>query len=625
MGNIQCYYPTTTTNSDRSLYEDRGDDVDAAAFAVALLRSAESTDNNGESRGTAAGETDEAVVYRTRTEKRFLGAHREAPPNKVLIDTREVAKALIEQAGEIMRREIALRMSSDNSIESAGTGEDGTGDEEVSEVIPPPSIFSPTEITTVSAATQLATNLDPSSPYRRKKGNRGGATSARLAEEEDDDDDDDETENIENITTGGRRSTTPRIKSEKAFLEKQLLYENVQSVLESTRKRYAFGDNGRGRKGGAKATTGATGDLRRLLKYDCGVLMCLEDQENIDYIRKVQQHSAVLYLRIDSLSALYYQNHLSKSMPAGQNDIAAFAATSLLSHQRRQKQQPNPILLTTAPSPKRSFPQQGTPGLASSVVSDSTSSGEHVVEWGTGPPSRPVQLLLTETVFLELGITGSLGLVDRRIPRYHESQRRRPRSPEHYVVLLNRRTSIPLAVCALKKTAQGPPTVRIYATKPRFFRQHPVSTTAKLGLNWSKTPPLPLYPWADMVCEGTYPDRVRYSIFMASGADSKFEESPRYRAVHDSCNCPEIRVVGRTEREKEYSGCAVMTLCRDEDDEDFRKSGTSVLRDVIDEDDGTIYFRLSISKGIDPALLICFSAFVDEYIEKFMRSINYHP
>jgi hypothetical protein len=91
---------------------------------------------------------------------------------------------------------------------------------------------------------------------------------------------------------------------------------------------------------------------------------------------------------------------------------------------------------------------------------------------------------------------------------------------------------------------------------------------------------------------------------MATGSDGRFEIRPSYCAVHESSGSPEIKVVGRTERETYHAGCAVVSLCKE--------SNASA-------DDDEAFVRLSISRGIDPALLICFAAFVDEALEKTMR------
>ena len=175
--------------------------------------------------------------------------------------------------------------------------------------------------------------------------------------------------------------------------------------------------------------------------------------------------------------------------------------------------------------------------------------------------------------------------------------------PDQYTVLLNRRSGIPIAVCALKTPNKGPPIVRIFTTQQRVFGQNEAATTDQLGLNWAQGS-LPLYPWAEIVTEGEYPEQVRYSIFLTTGWQGEFEDSPSYHASHVSPGSPEVRVMGRTEREEKHSGCAVFTLCQ------------APAQCGSDDD---VFWKVSIARGIDPALMICFAAFVDEAMEKTMR------
>lgn len=132
-----------------------------------------------------------------------------------------------------------------------------------------------------------------------------------------------------------------------------------------------------------------------------------------------------------------------------------------------------------------------------------------------------------------------------------------------------------------------------------MFGQRPAASTRKLGLDWSES--LPLYTWAEIVTEGKA-EKLKYAIFMASGSSGHFEDSPSYRAAHDVNGAPVIRMVGRTEKEKTLSGCAVISLTRDEN--------------AIDD---AVFFHISVARGIDPALMICFTSLVDEVMEKAMR------
>lgn len=219
------------------------------------------------------------------------------------------------------------------------------------------------------------------------------------------------------------------------------------------------------------------------------------------------------------------------------------------------------------------------------------------------PPSTPIRTLVTNSILADLALTGSLGLVPRKSHLPLPSNRKRP---DHYLVLLNRRSGAPLAVCSLRAGTTGPPVMRIYATKPRLYGQKKAADTRQLGLGWCPDN-WSLFAWAEVVTEGRYPDPLRYSIYMASGSDGRFEELPSYRARHDeNLESPLVRVIGRTERERNYAPCALVSLCR--------------MEDSFDEDD--IFLRLSISKGIDPALIVCFASFVDELLEKSMHLQN---
>eukprot|EP00522_Entomoneis_paludosa_P015143 CAMPEP_0172461154 /NCGR_PEP_ID=MMETSP1065-20121228/39566_1 /TAXON_ID=265537 /ORGANISM="Amphiprora paludosa, Strain CCMP125" /LENGTH=541 /DNA_ID=CAMNT_0013216389 /DNA_START=199 /DNA_END=1824 /DNA_ORIENTATION=+ len=292
-------------------------------------------------------------------------------------------------------------------------------------------------------------------------------------------------------------------------------------------------------------------------------------------------HLITLHLRINPRCAKYFQSHLSRLLPHHPFSMAVSSgiSSSDLSPSRRGR---------------------GLPRLVR-TDSDSISSMSADIDFGEGPPSQPVQLLVDDSTFLDLGLTGSLGLVDR--PRENirvMGGRKFLKPPAHYIVLLNRRSGAPLAVCALKNTSGGDPVVRIYATKRRAYGQRPAASTRKLGFHWTES--FPLYTWAEIVTEGRYPNPVKYSIFMASGNDGRFEEVPSYLAEHSSVGSSEIRILGMTDRETEYTGCAVLCLSKD-----------------YESNEEDLFFRLSVSKGVDPALFVCFAAFVDELMEKTMR------
>jgi hypothetical protein len=88
---------------------------------------------------------------------------------------------------------------------------------------------------------------------------------------------------------------------------------------------------------------------------------------------------------------------------------------------------------------------------------------------------------------------------------------------------------------------------------------------------------------------------------------SILEASPSYCAVHAASGSPTILASGRTSREYQHAGCATISMCRDE-------NGSS------DTNIDDVFWKITISKGIDPALFVCFTSFIDEYMERMMRT-----
>jgi hypothetical protein len=287
----------------------------------------------------------------------------------------------------------------------------------------------------------------------------------------------------------------------------------------------------------------------------------------------------VLHLKMKSNHADYYLNHYLVMIP---DSIT-----------------PAGMMHTTAATFRRK--REGPPRL-NSVSSDSSSRSSETPEvgFGSGVPSFPVCLLADNSVFMDLAITGSLGLVDRNSgPASPEAAScGEQKRPEHYIVVINRRSGFPLAVCALK-SRNGPPIVRIYATKQRVLGQRPVASTGDLGLTWTDS--YPLFAWAECVTEGEFPLPTHYSLYMASGSAGRFEKEPSYLASHLITGSPDITVVGRTQAETDYGGCALLSMVADEQNRE------------------PPFLSLSISRGIDPALLICFAAIADETMEKTIR------
>jgi hypothetical protein len=506
MGNIQCG-TSTVFDRDFSLEVERSTAERAAGFC-------------GPSR-----------VPTEESEGAFLRIHQPDRPQRCILEPKEVTKALVEQAEELLLREWETR-------DMANQG-DAYHDEVMSQVTDSTTFLevtslgaAPSVVTTFSAATQLAGNGNVDQPQFSKR---------RLQ----------------------RQTGPPIIMGGNDFTTSKSVQSEIYNILQNDHENTFMG----------RSSVKIPDHQCRLLSH------FIDDEADEAYAELVHQHTAVLHLKLVPQCANYFQKHLSRLLPdnAITRAVSQGISKSNLSPPRNQR----------------------TPELVPSMSSSSSSD----VEFGAGPPSTPVYLLATGSAFMDIAVTGSLGLVDRRElrPRVISPERKQLKSPDHYVVLLNRRSGAPLAVCALKAASTGPPVVRIFSTKRRMYGQRPAATTQQLGLDWSD--PLPLYTWAEIVTEGRYPGRVRYSIFMATGSDGRFEESPSYCAVHETSGSPEIRVIGRTEREKYHSGCAVLSMCTDEDS--------------TDEED--VFFRISVSRGIDPALLICFCAFIDESLERTMR------
>lgn len=218
--------------------------------------------------------------------------------------------------------------------------------------------------------------------------------------------------------------------------------------------------------------------------------------------------------------------------------------------------------------------------------------------------SRPLTAVvhsITNTAFMDLAFTGSLGLVEREGSRRTASPGNLKKSPDHYIVLVNRRSGVPIAMCAKKVDTSGaPPIVRVYATKRRVFGQRPAASTDQLGLDWGGS--LPLYPWAEIVTVRMFPDPLNFAVYMSSGSDGRFSAQPSFKAHLAYDPEPVIKISGKTDAERQISGSALISL------------------EVTKEETGKrhVFFNIDIAQGIDPSLVMCFTAVIDEVMEKSM-------
>ena len=489
----------------------------------------------------------------------FLKLHLHERSEKYIVDPKLVVDVLAHQAGELIRREL----EQDRPPPSDPYGMRHQASSLVSTSSTPSEIYSTSDLTGIfsSVAPSTASNITSCSASTRLAGNYNRYSPSRKRFDEE-------------------PYAPPRLLGNGVDLD-DTLHQDLITVIEGIdreeemKKRFPLIESQRA--AGCNHHPGCSLVPLALMP---------RRPRNSSVSSRASRHMVVLHLRLIPRCAEFYESHLSRFLP--DNPFVKAMSNGINSSEL---------------TPTRNFPRKSIhiPELMRND-SDSASSLSTDVDFGAGPPSLPVRILVNDAAFLDLGITGSLGLIEPRRPDVQAQRGRRfITPPKHYLVLLNRRSGTPLAVCALRTGETGDPIVRVYATKPRTCsQQRPVATTRKLGLDWTKS--LPLYAWAEIVTKGRYPSKAKYSIFYATGDDARFDKIPSFIAEHSSVGSPEIRVLGMTERESGYTGCAVLCLSRDYE---------------VSEDD--LYFRLSVSKGVDPGLFICFAAFVDEAMERTMR------
>jgi hypothetical protein len=495
--------------------------------------------------------------------KSFLKLHRPDRNQKCILDPAEAFAALQNQADEIMHQKgFVGEEECCSKFQWVDTKDFDEGDVSTGRFGGASSVhtgflsdFAPSESTTATNATRPATNKGDRDKCSSVKKNSKklsvleyldvdrGMSSSMIDEENEDE---------AMIAPSGRalRGADPSISEHLALASRNLQRIHQRKVEVDRREQDAFA------------------------MYTGILTSCIQPKDDLQIRREA--YMSVLHLKMKAhLGHFYLQKYLPMLFPD-----APFPPPGLAAITRNSDDMPS---------------------LTSDDSDSSSSSG--VIEYGSIPPASPITSSITDFVFMDLAITGSLGLVPRHghVARRASTPRKRDqKSPEHYIVLMNQRSGIPLAVCALKAT-NGLPIVRIYATKQRVSNQRAAATTKQLGLDWSNS--LPLYAWAEIVTEGMHPDPIRFSIYMASGSEGRFSAVPSYQAgVEAEDGAPVIKVVGRTDLESRATGCAIIAIEAEEGGGD---------------DD--LCFQIDVAQGIDPALLICFTAAIDEIMEKSMR------
>jgi hypothetical protein len=494
----------------------------------------------------------------------FLKVHVEDRPEKCLLSTDEVVDALVKQAMELLRRDIddTSSLFSDDKYESSI--------QESSSMTNKVTSFPFSDTSVAAPSTRVPSDLNLSSftafTTNTKETLMIGVSAHKYES--------DSPGRMQQEIKGNIKERMPTILSAVDENEAEMKKRVQEAITKVSRKETEIRRLGRIIRS-IEAGEGCTMIPTSLVQ---------DDPLPPQFGPLAREYMTILQVRLKPRFIDFFHSHLVRLLPL--SPLTREVSRGITLNRMTPLNKPNPL---------------ATQPLLARIHSDSTTSIAESVESGVVPPSDPIRLVATGLPFADLALTGSLGMMRRREEKVPRSASTRVKSPNQYMVLFHRRSGLPLTVCALKSGWTGPPIVRIYATKRRMYGQRPASNTKKLGLDWCK--PLPLFPWAEIVTEGRYPSRVTYSIFLAYGNNGRYEESPSYRAEHASAGSPTIRIVGRTEREQQQTGCATLTLCREDG--------------AIEEQD--LFWNISVAKGIDPALFLCFAAFIDEAMEKTMR------
>jgi hypothetical protein len=526
---------------------------------------------------TSTTTTSSSINFNTNNRRNFLKLHRPDISQRNMIEPDEVKKVLMSQADELLKRRGLLMMGEQEStsllqlhqLQDIGYSRGVVDDVDTRTEAGAVSMVS--GYTTASHSTIMAGNGGKNSKYhhynrkqhslpkRKLVGNGGGVANHRGS-------------------IGGLNS----VPEDNGIQSLDAVHEiGSQEHLTAARTKLQHGSSSSG-----------ANNQRNLQLVERLVNQHHQQRSSIDARR--DHYMSVLRLKMKARLGYFYSQRYLMMFPNG----------------------PRPDGIHTTTKKKHDIPDLASD---SSSASSSSSENSQFIDYGALPPATPIKCSVTDESFLDLAITGSLGLVPRKgnsLPHGYSYQSKNSmihtnlKSPEHYIVLINRRSGIPLAVCAMK-AASGFPVVRIYATRPRVYAQRPAATTQQLGLDWADD--LPLFTWAEVVSEGDFPDQMKFSIFMANGSEGRFSSQASYEATFDgNVEQPVIKMVGKTDMERSFSGCALISIRVDDDSSHNNTRNRS-------NDNLGLNFHIDLAKGIDPALLICFTAIADEVIEKSMR------
>jgi hypothetical protein len=247
------------------------------------------------------------------------------------------------------------------------------------------------------------------------------------------------------------------------------------------------------------------------------------------------------------------------------------------------------------------------PGLIKSASSMSSSS-EQSSAFPTTNAFTPVLLAVDSSSFLDVAVSGCLGLIDSHSRKASPACRNQNKN---YLMIGNRQSGKPMLVCFLKST-KGKPDVRIYATRPRIPEQEPITKSDELGITEE---PFPLYSWAELRIESEFPDEnAKYFLHMSTGAKNRFQRRPLYSAYHECAGSTDLTVLRRKE-DREGKGSS-----KDED----RKSEFLHCARVCVRTDSSMCnqetsYMISVVKDAGFANILAMVAIIDELIEFAMR------
>ncbi len=327
-------------------------------------------------------------------------------------------------------------------------------------------------------------------------------------------------------------------------------------------------------------------------KGDWSFVLDLKDQKPIDDLTYESLHEGyqVLHLKTKACMADFYREEFLLSFPQypiPREMQVHTMNTRFPSHMKNHDK-----------SKSRSSPPRLTPA-DSDLTSSSTAS--EVQDAPGYADSRALNIVVDDSPFLDLAVSGSLGLIDRKRsigPQHVEAGKRKD-----FVVLGNKKTGVPVAVCALK-SSKGRPVVRIYTTKPRIESQEPVVHTNMLGMTEKA---LPLYTWAELRMRGDFPDEnTKYYLHAATGVKSQFHKCPVSIACHTSPGSTELNIFSQKPGEEGTN--ALLALC----------ARIVVRTESIRRMQETNYV-ISANKGMDIANAVYMTIIIDELMEFMMR------